>query len=149
MAIEIEQPSVGLSKVAVSETHGEDSPYFAGWKAYDEDPYDESSNPSGVIQMGLAENQVIKDKYFMKEEIWYSHHTTCTYKLFFLYRFHLICWKNTWKSILKRLHGERELQASEKMPCFRTTMASKVSDKQWLVSWNRLEVEEPSLTLIE
>lgn len=59
MAIEIEQPSsVELSKVAVSETHGENSPYFAGWKAYDEDPYDESNNPSGVIQMGLAENQV-------------------------------------------------------------------------------------------
>lgn len=59
MAIEIEKPSVGLSKVAESETHGEDSPYFAGWKAYDENPYDEISNPSGVIQMGLAENQVI------------------------------------------------------------------------------------------
>lgn len=61
MAIEIEQQpasAVGLSKVAVSETHGEDSPYFAGWKAYDEDPYDEHSNPSGVVQMGLAENQV-------------------------------------------------------------------------------------------
>ena len=58
MAIENELPSVVLSKVAVSETHGEDSPYFAGWKAYDENPYDESSNPSGVIQMGLAENQV-------------------------------------------------------------------------------------------
>ncbi|ESR64649.1 hypothetical protein CICLE_v10010572mg [Citrus x clementina] len=60
MAIEIEQPSVsvGLSKVAVSETHGEDSPYFAGWKAYDENPYEESTNPSGVIQMGLAENQI-------------------------------------------------------------------------------------------
>lgn len=58
MAIEIEQPTVPLSRVAVSETHGEDSPYFAGWKAYDEDPYDESENPSGVIQMGLAENQV-------------------------------------------------------------------------------------------
>ncbi|KAI3447093.1 hypothetical protein Pfo_003758 [Paulownia fortunei] len=61
MAIEIEQPSVCLSKVAVSETHGEDSPYFAGWKAYDEDPYDELCNPSGVIQMGLAENQVSFD----------------------------------------------------------------------------------------
>lgn len=58
MAVEIEQPSVRLSRVAVSETHGEDSPYFAGWKAYDENPYDELSNPSGVIQMGLAENQV-------------------------------------------------------------------------------------------
>ena len=50
---------VELSRVAVSDTHGEDSPYFAGWKAYDENPYDESHNPSGVIQMGLAENQVV------------------------------------------------------------------------------------------
>ncbi|KAM1508637.1 hypothetical protein ACFX10_017914 [Malus domestica] len=64
MAIDIEQrqqPSPGLSKIAVSDTHGEDSPYFAGWKAYDENPYHESSNPSGVIQMGLAENQVSFD----------------------------------------------------------------------------------------
>lgn len=61
MPIEIEQPTVELSKIAVSETHGEDSPYFAGWKAYDENPYDEFSNPSGVIQMGLAENQVSFD----------------------------------------------------------------------------------------
>lgn len=61
MAIEIEiepKPRVELSEIAMSETHGEDSPYFAGWKAYDEDPYNESTNPSGVIQMGLAENQV-------------------------------------------------------------------------------------------
>ncbi|XP_057466796.1 1-aminocyclopropane-1-carboxylate synthase 7-like [Actinidia eriantha] len=61
MAIEIEQPRVGLSKIAVSKTHGEDSPYFAGWKAYDENPYEEFGNPSGVIQMGLAENQVSFD----------------------------------------------------------------------------------------
>ncbi|XP_057537678.1 1-aminocyclopropane-1-carboxylate synthase 7 [Amaranthus tricolor] len=62
MAIEIEKPSsVELSRVAVSDTHGEESPYFAGWKAYDEDPYDEVTNPSGVIQMGLAENQVSFD----------------------------------------------------------------------------------------
>ncbi|KAH0706899.1 hypothetical protein KY289_011975 [Solanum tuberosum] len=50
---------VELSKVANSDTHGEDSPYFAGWKAYDEDPFDEVHNPCGVIQMGLAENQLI------------------------------------------------------------------------------------------
>ncbi|XP_076900916.1 1-aminocyclopropane-1-carboxylate synthase 7-like [Bidens hawaiensis] len=61
MAIEIVQPSVGLSKIAVSQTHGENSPYFAGWKAYDENPYHETDNPSGVIQMGLAENQVSFD----------------------------------------------------------------------------------------
>ncbi|KAL5188955.1 1-aminocyclopropane-1-carboxylate synthase 7 [Glycine soja] len=59
--IEQEQPCVELSRIAVSETHGEDSPYFAGWKAYDENPYDELTNSSGVIQMGLAENQVSFD----------------------------------------------------------------------------------------
>ena len=61
MAIEIEldqNPAVELSQIGMSETHGEDSPYFAGWKAYDENPYNETTNPSGVIQMGLAENQV-------------------------------------------------------------------------------------------
>ncbi|KAL0426927.1 UNVERIFIED_CONTAM: 1-aminocyclopropane-1-carboxylate synthase 7 [Sesamum latifolium] len=61
MGIEIEHPTVVLSKVAVSKTHGEESPYFAGWKAYDKDPYDEFCNPSGIIQMGLAENQVSID----------------------------------------------------------------------------------------
>ncbi|GLT74655.1 hypothetical protein SLA2020_464420 [Shorea laevis] len=60
--LDIEQPNpVPLSTVAISNTHGEDSPYFAGWKAYDENPYDELSNPTGVIQMGLAENQVSFD----------------------------------------------------------------------------------------
>ncbi|KAK7399029.1 hypothetical protein VNO78_10204 [Psophocarpus tetragonolobus] len=69
MGLKIEQPCVELSRVAVSETHGEDSPYFAGWKAYDENPYDEITNSSGVIQMGLAENQVsfdLLEKYLEK-----------------------------------------------------------------------------------
>lgn len=47
-----------LSKIATGKGHGEDSPYFDGWKAYDSDPYHPTKNPSGVIQMGLAENQV-------------------------------------------------------------------------------------------
>ncbi|MCD9642364.1 Long-chain-fatty-acid--CoA ligase 5 [Datura stramonium] len=59
--IEKRRPRVGLSKVGTSDTHGEESPYFAGWKAYDENPFDEVHNPSGVIQMGLAENQVSFD----------------------------------------------------------------------------------------
>jgi hypothetical protein len=106
MAVEIEdqQPSVRLSKVAVSETHGEDSPYFAGWKAYDENPYHELDNPLGVIQMGLAENQVSVCVYI--------YVCACAHKclsqtvlqkfidlefacnslfVFFLNRFHLIC----------------------------------------------------------
>jgi len=52
------QQEPSLSDIATSAAHGEDSPYFAGWRAYDEDPYDPVTNPSGVIQMGLAENQV-------------------------------------------------------------------------------------------
>nr|ABO68836.2 1-aminocyclopropane-1-carboxylate synthase [Dendrobium hybrid cultivar] len=50
-----------LSKIAVSKAHGEDSPYFAGWKAYEENPYDAVDNPNGAIQMGLAENQLSFD----------------------------------------------------------------------------------------
>ncbi|KAG7019125.1 1-aminocyclopropane-1-carboxylate synthase CMW33, partial [Cucurbita argyrosperma subsp. argyrosperma] len=47
-----------LSKIAVDDGHGENSPYFDGWKAYDNDPFHPENNPLGVIQMGLAENQL-------------------------------------------------------------------------------------------
>lgn len=95
MAIEIEiekKPSVRLSKVAVSETHGEDSPYFAGWKAYDENPYHETCNPSGVIQMGLAENQVILIISTFSSFI-ASSLIVIVFNIFFfiICRFHLIC----------------------------------------------------------
>ncbi|XP_051147038.1 1-aminocyclopropane-1-carboxylate synthase [Andrographis paniculata] len=50
-----------LSKIAKSDEHGENSPYFDGWKAYDSDPFDPIRNPNGVIQMGLAENQLCFD----------------------------------------------------------------------------------------
>ncbi|PON39906.1 L-threonine-O-3-phosphate decarboxylase [Parasponia andersonii] len=47
-----------LSKIATGNGHGENSPYFDGWKAYDSDPFHSTTNPNGVIQMGLAENQL-------------------------------------------------------------------------------------------
>lgn len=47
-----------LSKMATNDGHGENSPYFDGWKAYDANPFDLLRNPTGVIQMGLAENKV-------------------------------------------------------------------------------------------
>lgn len=47
-----------LSRIAAGDGHGENSSYFDGWKAYDMDPFDLHRNPGGVIQMGLAENQV-------------------------------------------------------------------------------------------
>lgn len=49
-----------LSKIATNNGHGENSPYFDGWKAYDSNPFHPIDNPHGVIQMGLAENQVFK-----------------------------------------------------------------------------------------
>ncbi|KAG9455308.1 hypothetical protein H6P81_008212 [Aristolochia fimbriata] len=50
-----------LSRIASSDGHGENSPYFDGWKAYDTDPFHPTRNPEGVIQMGLAENQLSLD----------------------------------------------------------------------------------------
>ncbi|KAE9605376.1 hypothetical protein Lal_00025319 [Lupinus albus] len=50
-----------LSKIATNDKHGENSPYFDGWKAYDKNPFHPSKNPQGVIQMGLAENQLCFD----------------------------------------------------------------------------------------
>lgn len=50
-----------LSKMATNDGHGENSPYFDGWKAYDSDPFHPTRNPTGVIQMGLAENQLCFD----------------------------------------------------------------------------------------
>ncbi|KAJ1272356.1 hypothetical protein BS78_06G195700 [Paspalum vaginatum] len=50
-----------LSRVASGDGHGENSSYFDGWKAYDMNPFDPHSNRHGVIQMGLAENQLSLD----------------------------------------------------------------------------------------
>ncbi|KAI5439983.1 acetyl-CoA synthetase [Lathyrus oleraceus] len=52
----MEQPQL-LSKIATGNGHGENSAYFEGWKAYENDPFHPTNNPNGVIQMGLAENQ--------------------------------------------------------------------------------------------
>ncbi|CAI9763081.1 unnamed protein product [Fraxinus pennsylvanica] len=50
-----------LSKKAMCKSHGQDSCYFLGWQEYEKNPYDEDQNPSGIIQMGLAENQLSFD----------------------------------------------------------------------------------------
>ncbi|KAH0673115.1 hypothetical protein KY284_024202 [Solanum tuberosum] len=54
--------NVVLSKLATNEQHGENSLYFDGWKAYDKDPFHPVNNPNGVIQLGLAENQLSIDR---------------------------------------------------------------------------------------
>lgn len=47
-----------VSGRANSIVKGGDSPYHVGLKKVSEDPYDELSNPGGIIQLGLAENKV-------------------------------------------------------------------------------------------
>ncbi|KAF7828589.1 1-aminocyclopropane-1-carboxylate synthase 3-like [Senna tora] len=50
-----------LSRKATCNSHGQDSSYFLGWVEYEKNPYDEVLNPKGIIQMGLAENQLSFD----------------------------------------------------------------------------------------
>lgn len=50
-----------LSRKVTSNAHGQDSSYFLGWEEYEKNPYDEIKNPNGIIQMGLAENQLCFD----------------------------------------------------------------------------------------
>ncbi|KAL4644535.1 hypothetical protein ACB092_02G171700 [Castanea dentata] len=50
-----------LSTKATCNSHGQDSSYFLGWEEYEKNPYDEVQNPKGIIQMGLAENQLSFD----------------------------------------------------------------------------------------
>ncbi|CAI0464341.1 unnamed protein product [Linum tenue] len=44
------------------ECHGQESSYFAGWQEYEKNPYHPLHNPSGIIQLGLAENQLSFDQ---------------------------------------------------------------------------------------
>uniref|UniRef100_A0A1J3GIK4 Putative aminotransferase ACS10 n=2 Tax=Noccaea caerulescens TaxID=107243 RepID=A0A1J3GIK4_NOCCA len=48
--------AVSVSGRVNSVTKGGDSPYFVGQKRVEEDPYDESGNPDGVIELGFAQN---------------------------------------------------------------------------------------------
>ncbi|KAF8034264.1 hypothetical protein BT93_C0532 [Corymbia citriodora subsp. variegata] len=50
-----------LSGKATCNSHGQDSSYFLGWQEYEKNPYDQTRNPQGIIQMGLAENQLSFD----------------------------------------------------------------------------------------
>ncbi|KAF5798788.1 putative 1-aminocyclopropane-1-carboxylate synthase [Helianthus annuus] len=50
-----------LSAKATCNSHGQDSSYFLGWEEYEKNPYHPVNNPNGMIQMGLAENQLSFD----------------------------------------------------------------------------------------
>ncbi|XVF64244.1 hypothetical protein PTKIN_Ptkin09bG0152800 [Pterospermum kingtungense] len=50
-----------LSSKVIGNSHGQDSSYFLGWQVYEKNPFAEVENPTGIIQMGLAENQLSFD----------------------------------------------------------------------------------------
>ncbi|XP_022765947.1 1-aminocyclopropane-1-carboxylate synthase 3-like [Durio zibethinus] len=50
-----------LSTKASCNSHGQDSSYFLGLQVYEKNPFDETVNPTGIVQMGLAENQLSFD----------------------------------------------------------------------------------------
>ncbi|XWS21331.1 hypothetical protein CRYUN_Cryun30bG0046300 [Craigia yunnanensis] len=50
-----------LSSKVSCNSHGQGSSYFLGWQVYEKNPFDEVENPTGIIQMGLAENQLSFD----------------------------------------------------------------------------------------
>uniref|UniRef100_A0A1J3CN98 Putative aminotransferase ACS10 n=1 Tax=Noccaea caerulescens TaxID=107243 RepID=A0A1J3CN98_NOCCA len=52
---------VSVSSRANSILKGGDSPYYVGQKRVQEDPYDESGNPEGIIDLGLAQNKMSLD----------------------------------------------------------------------------------------
>ncbi|KAF5740091.1 hypothetical protein HS088_TW11G00155 [Tripterygium wilfordii] len=52
---------MSLSRKASCDSHGQDSSYFLGWQEYEKNPYHQLHNPKGIIQMGLAENQLSFD----------------------------------------------------------------------------------------
>ncbi|KAI3500280.1 hypothetical protein L1887_36099 [Cichorium endivia] len=62
------------TKVTNCNAHGQDSSYFLGWQEYEKNPYHEISNPNGIIQMGLAENQLSFDLL----ESWIENHPDST-----------------------------------------------------------------------
>ncbi|XP_022996837.1 1-aminocyclopropane-1-carboxylate synthase CMA101-like [Cucurbita maxima] len=51
-----------LSTKASHDSHGQDSSYFIGWQEYEKNPYHPTRNPTGIIQMGLAENELSFDQ---------------------------------------------------------------------------------------
>ncbi|KAI4339800.1 hypothetical protein MLD38_024700 [Melastoma candidum] len=51
-----------LSRKLSSNSHGQDSSYFLGWEEYTKNPFHAIDNPNGIIQMGLAENQLSVDQ---------------------------------------------------------------------------------------
>ncbi|KAK8924026.1 1-aminocyclopropane-1-carboxylate synthase 3 [Platanthera zijinensis] len=63
-----------LSRRVTCNSHGQESSYFLGWLEYERNPYHPLSNPSGIIQMGLAENQLSLDLL----ETWLADHPEST-----------------------------------------------------------------------
>ncbi|KAH9316852.1 hypothetical protein KI387_018621 [Taxus chinensis] len=102
---------VFVSSRAAHMSDREDSRYYLGWKAYNDDPYDAEINPHGVIQMGLAENQLSLDLI----EDWLESHPDA------------LSWGGAHNMPLS-IRGIAGYQDSYGMPALRTAMAGFMGD---------------------
>ena len=119
-----------FSRKATCNSHGQDSSYFLGWQEYEKNPYDEFRNPSGIIQMGLAENQVwkIKNKYYSVYRmtfhyiLWNHHHTFMLIFYDFFCSF-LLIFLNLGSKTTRTRQGSREIMEG---PYSKSLRSSKI-----------------------
>jgi hypothetical protein len=124
---------MALSKIATNDRHGENSPYFDGWKAYDANPYHPTKN-RGVIQMCLVENQVWWTLILVLILLNYILLKVLTESIIYVsFSFALICLKSGLREILKLQFALlKELMRSRILLSSRTIMACQSLDKYML-----------------
>ncbi|XP_058068917.1 1-aminocyclopropane-1-carboxylate synthase 3-like [Magnolia sinica] len=113
-----------LSKKATCNSHGQDSSYFLGWQEYEKNPYDESTNPNGIIQMGLAENQLSFDLI----ESWLAHNPDT------------VGLKRDDVSVFRELALFQDYHG---MPCFKNALAKFMSE----IRGNKVRFDPKNLVL--
>ncbi|KAM6544057.1 hypothetical protein CsatB_008504 [Cannabis sativa] len=114
-----------LSRKAACNAHGQDSSYFLGWEEYERNSYDRITNPEGIIQMGLAENQLC---YHLLES-WLANNP------------HALGFKSQGQYIFRKLALFQDYHG---LPEFKKAMVEFVSE----ISGNKVTFEPQSLVLI-
>ncbi|KAG7571810.1 Pyridoxal phosphate-dependent transferase [Arabidopsis suecica] len=113
-----------LSRKATCNSHGQDSSYFLGWEEYEKNPYDIIKNPQGIIQMGLAENQLCFDLL----ESWLAQNTD------------VACFKRAGQSIFRELALFQDYHG---LSSFKNALADFMSENRG----NRVSFDSNNLVL--
>ncbi|XP_022842128.1 1-aminocyclopropane-1-carboxylate synthase 3-like [Olea europaea var. sylvestris] len=113
-----------LSKKVKCNAHGQDSSYFLGWQEYEKNPYNEVRNPRGIIQMGLAENQLSFDLL----ESWLAQNPDA------------VGFKKNGESILKELALHQDYRG---LPAFKNALAEFMEE----IRGNKVRLKSENLVL--